>query len=285
MRVSSQQARYLAATLCVVVLTIFVDLIVFNNTEAPSDKNEEVMQAQSVYPNTDDGLIKQMAFVNVTLPPPISKTLAERSVDKNEPYLKNSALASHKNTALLATSAPKVASINPDLTSAVAPPQQRQHTLHKSQPEPKQITQHLGQLASLSSNVRSLTFPDANTSQILEYMHTCVGIDVGAINNSKLTVFSHKHSRHSDIVRVASGYTTAQERALLAIYAPGKTLVRLYPYSFDQKLGVFISRVLGVVPLSEFRGEYRVGNNSLWLTNIMINQTHINGDWQLHQGC
>jgi hypothetical protein len=258
MSVVSQQIRYTAATVCVVLLTILVDAVWLNKTEdlnqqhnkTPEIKAPEtnaLINEESAPKKMANDAVKRMTFANITLPPP----LAKKSVDEGK-------FSENTNTV---------------------------STTSEFQTEPHQVALHVKQLASLPSNARSLTFPVANTPRILNYMHACVGIDIGAINNNKLMVFSHKNSHHSDIVRVASGYTTAQEGALLNIYAPGKTLVRLYPVSFDQTLGRLIGNVLGSVPLSEFKGEYRMGKNSLWLTNISINQKHIDEDWQLHQGC
>lgn len=307
---------YGLATLCVVLLTLLVDRFYFfdkdesrDNKEASSVELAEKSQQKNTklqsqpkhivnetneahkknsasiesLPNKpkDTPTVKQLALVDVTLPLPPSahsmKLSNKGEILKKLNYKDTSSLQANSAQAVLSPAA-----LSPAALSSAQASAEQVNTRHISS---AQITQRIEQLAGLKSNQRSLYFPPATTQKILEHMHTCIGIDVGAIVNNKLTVFSRKNSAHSSIVRVANGYQTQQERALLNIYAPGQRLVRLYPESFDVLLGKSISAHLGSAPLTSIEGQYTLRRNSLWLTNVIINQKEVVKDWQLSQGC
>lgn len=116
-------------------------------------------------------------------------------------------------------------------------------------------------------------------------MHTCIGVDVGVVKNNDVTVFTHKNDKHSRIVRVANGYRTPQEQALVALYAPKQTLVRLYPVSFDETLAGLIATHLSAQSLKQLSGQYELRYRSLWLTDISLNNNKIAQDWKLTNGC
>jgi hypothetical protein len=272
MRASRASKLYGLATLCVVLITVLVDWLYFADENidvidyspvhaAHSQQLTELMTQKSHEPKSEaltptkynDPQITHLAFVEITLPAP---QVAQKT-------------ALPAKTFMTMQNSSQVAS----------------HTKSSTQPSKVEIKQRLNQLVALKGSERSLYFPESSTKQILEYMHSCIGIDVGAVKDNKLTVFSHKNRRHSEIVRVANGYRTEHEQVLLDIYAPNQTLVRLYPISFDETLGKSIAQYLGATPLTQLSGQYALRRNSLWLTNVSVNQKSISGDWQLSKGC
>ena len=241
--------------------------------------------------------IRQVVFVDLTLPEPMHKQDFQAPLNTVEnpmpiKVLESNPISQPRNTKNAVSETSKEAQLSEEPQLGKEPQlsnHQRQITSHpktiKRQSSSYEINQRIKELASLPAQELTLIFPQANISATLDYMHNCIGIDLGAIYKNQLTVFSHKNVRHSQIIRVANGYTNAHEKALLTLYAPTQTLVRLYPVSFDERLGNFINGRLGKSPLKGLRGEYELQNNSLYLTNISVNNINIKDRWLLRRGC
>jgi hypothetical protein len=306
MRGMTQSTRYGLAILCVVTITVLLDWLCFaddephtidDNLPLPTQAATELINKKShdikpdmLLPQKNNvPTISQLALVDITLPAPPPKhspkvVAPPLNVIKHE-RSENQALVPVKATETK-PSANKSIVKRPNLSTNAPTPASRNNQLDRlAQPSKIAIKQRLNQLVALKGSERSLLFPESTTKAILAYMHSCIGIDIGAVKDNKLTVFSHKNRRHSEILRVANGYRTVQEQALIDVYAPGQTLVRLYPISFDQSLGMSIARYLGSAPLTQLSGQYALRGNNLWLTKIMINQTNVSADWQLRKGC
>ncbi|MFT6268386.1 MAG: hypothetical protein ACJAVV_001194 [Alphaproteobacteria bacterium] len=309
MRVSGVSMRYGLATLCIVLITVLIDwlyfadetLYVIDDSPTRTAQPEQVtvlvtkkldnLKNEVLTPQKDDlPKISHLAFAYITLPVPPAAQKAESLTNQlevtdlhnTEPHsiIKPATTFINNDSIVMAPVLPARALSTMQVYSRAT-----SQTKSLAQPSKVEIKQRLSQLVALKGSERSLYFPEATTKQILEYMHSCIGIDVGAVQDNKLTVFSHKNKHHSAIVRVASGYRTQQEQALLDVYAPNQTLVRLYPISFDEVLGKSIARYLGTAPLTQLSGQYALRRNSLWLTNVSVNQKNVLTDWQLSRGC
>lgn len=279
---SATSKKYAAGTAVVVLLTLYIDHIYFSSDKSTVNKVLPIEQqvAQVVEQETSVTLasqVVQMSLVNIVLPAPPSATESqqiERGDKKNK--LSQGDLKSNEQAP-----APKVASAG-DAQMVMKPDAIDKYN---SEPNKLQVTQRLNQLVALKGIDRTLYFPDAHTQQILAYMHNCVGIDIGAVRENNLTLFSHKNKAHSQIVRAANGFKTTQETALLAAYAPNQVLVRLYPKWFDERLGKEIANSLGNQKLTQLSGNYALRGQSLWLTDVNLNSKAIGQDWLLSQGC
>lgn len=152
----------------------------------------------------------------------------------------------------------------------------------KSQ-ELQSIDHHLNTMSSLSAEQLTLRFPISSraTQNILQYMHKCVGIDVGAIKDNSLMRLSHKVSHESQILRLVSGQKTQKEIALINAYAKGQAMVRIYPHSFDNTFATHVFKTIGSASLTQLSGEYQLLGQKLSLTNISVNQFPIENDWLL----
>ena len=149
--------------------------------------------------------------------------------------------------------------------------------------EAEAIGQHLDTMSSLNAEQLTLRFPPSRsaTQIILQYMHNCVGIDIGAIKNNSLMRLSDKVSHESQILRLVSGEKTQKEIALLNAYAKGLSMVRIYPHSFDNTFAAHVFNTIGTASLTQLSGEYKLRGQKLSLTNISINQLPIKNDWLL----
>lgn len=275
MNMTRQSLMYGAATLLVLLLTILLDMFYFVEVKQDAEL-KEVKPKQQAYVAINEPQVYQMAFVDIELPPPPSSKVEQ--VRRSSPLSLN-APKTHENTDDTAEME-QIASIDIDANAIFQATKRREVKVNSAQ-----ISERLRQLSSLKGVDRSLQFPSSSTKQILEYMHSCIGIDVGAVKQNHLTVISHKNRQHSQIVRLASGYKTPQEQALMALYAPQQTLVRLYPRSFDEVLGRAIARHLGQKPLTQLSGEYVLKGNDLWLTKLSVNKIAVLDEWQLTSGC
>ena len=277
---SATSSRYAVASAFVVLLTLLIDYIYFQQNEQPTEPQARLPQQVEQTPVNESikaaPKMTQMSLVNISIPPPPSN---EQNHDSEQALVQQSLPLINKGNG----SKPKVE----DLKT----PAQLQSSIKLSAnnksvtPTKSQITQRLNQLVALDGIDRTLYFPESNKQQILAYMHNCVGIDVGGVKQNNLTLFSHKNNSHSQIVRAANGFKTAHEQALLAAYAPNQTLVRLYPKWFDERLGKAIATSLGNQTLTQLSGHYALRGKTLWLTNIMLNHHSTSQEWVLSQGC
>jgi hypothetical protein len=304
MNFSLHSIKYATATLCVVLLTVALHFIFFSHQASlkKEDSKEKVnrpTQTEKEYSNKpklsnseiqSKTIVKEFAFTQISLPaPPVD--FSRKQGEENSASIKSTTALIEKEskqnqikTADIEKAQNKVESKSAiQLELAIANKNAKLYAMTSAK---EAITKRIDQLASLKGSERALFFPPSSTVQILAYMHNCIGIDVGAIdNNSNLTVFSKKNQQHSQIVRVANGYKTDQEQALLALYSPHQTLVRLYPKSFDEALGKMIDNYLGSATLTQLSGQYALKGNSLWLREISINHQGVLQDWQLSKTC
>lgn len=148
--------------------------------------------------------------------------------------------------------------------------------------EQQNTTARIAQLTELSSHTLQLRFPSnpVNAQQIIQYMHQCVGIDIGALQDNNLIRITHKVQQQSPMLRLSSGAQSNHEKALLLTYAKGLDLVRIYPYWFDQKMSQFIQSALGSEPLIQLSGEYKRKGQQLWLSKVTVNNKQ-QADWLL----
>lgn len=271
--------KYTLAIVFVLLITVFIDHRYFSlekphlesmSSEAKMAELTETVKAAKVLPK-----LTQMSLLNVDLPLPPALTVSQ----PNRLDLGQSAAPS-KNQQVSEQALKFQSRTNKQVLV-------KAHSMNLAANEPNQfqITQRLNQLVALKGIERTLYFPEANTRQVLAFMHNCVGIDIGAIKDNKLTLFSHKNNDHSQIVRAANGFKTPQEKALLQAYAPNQVLVRLYPKWFDERLGREIASSLGSQKLTQLSGRYALRGDSLWLTEVNINRKAISKDWLLSRGC
>ncbi len=148
------------------------------------------------------------------------------------------------------------------------------------------VSQVLTKFTQLDTKQLSLRFPrnQNDTQRILQFMHRCIGIDIGALQGQNLVRLSHKLNQHSPLLRLASGELSQKESALLSAYAKGAPLVRIYPHWFDAGLAKYVAHhqaKIGANALQQLSGEYRLVGQKLWLTQIQLNTTNISKDWLL----
>ena len=270
--------RYVAATVFVLLTTLFIDYMYFSLEKSPTER-VILIKAQVAEPSASSKLspqVTQMSLVNLVLPSPPANndsTLNKQDLEQNKRLQGNQQLKKQaQEYQIVRTSNTQVLLATQSMNNNI-------------EPNKFQIKQSLNQLIALKGIDRTLYFPDANTRQILAYMHNCVGIDIGAVSDNNLTLFSHKNIAHSQIVRAANGFKTSQETALLAAYAPNQVLVRLYPKWFDERLGKEIASSLGNQALTQLSGSYALRGQSLWLTDVNLNSKATGRDWLLSQGC
>jgi hypothetical protein len=278
-KLSNQSKRYGLATIGILLLTVLLDRMLFSSALQEREQEEghkPPIAQKSIKEAMPEANVSKMAFVELTLPPPPTREKAK--ISAGEGNVERELLPTDPKAASVVQA--KAAELN---QAAKASPKVMNSP--QGQSTERQIENVLNQLAALDGADRSLYFPKKTTKRILEYMHSCIGIDVGAVAHNSLTVLSHKNRQHSHIVRVANGYRTRQEQALLDIYAPNQALVRLYPISFDEALGRVIVNELGLDELTQLSGQYMLQGNSLWLTNITINHKTIPNDWRLTSRC
>ena len=136
-------------------------------------------------------------------------------------------------------------------------------------------------MTEMQGEAMQLRFPDSiqTTKRILNYMHKCIGIDIAAYTGKDLIMLKQSQTRHSPMLRLASGQMTQTESALLALYASSYTLARLYPLWFDMRLSQKIYESLQSNELKQFSGTYRLLNNNLWLDNITLNGKALDESW------
>jgi hypothetical protein len=270
MQKASSSVQYAAAIVFVVLLTVFIDHRYFSPKKPHLESIPSETQAAELLPK-----LTQMSLINVDLPlPPALATSQTQVLQVEQNPLPPRNKKSSEQAQQVQTSSDKQVLL-------------QAHSMSKAIIEPNQfqITQKLNQLVSLKGIERTLYFPEANTRQVLAFMHNCVGIDIGAVKDNNLTLFSHKNSDHSQIVRAANGFKTPQENALLQAYAPNQILVRLYPKWFDERLGKEIASSLGTQKLTQLSGTYALRGDSLWLTEVNVNSKPTSRDWLLSRGC
>lgn len=138
-------------------------------------------------------------------------------------------------------------------------------------------------LSELEYQNLSLLYPPHRhqTEAIIDYMHTCIGIDIGAINENGLVKLSDRIKQHSPLLRRASGVMTKKEQSLLNAYVPQGDLVRIYPMWLDQILSQYIAHQLRNDKLTSFKGEYLLDKGALYLTKISVNNTSADRLWRL----
>lgn len=269
MKKVASSKQYLVAIVFVVVVTVFIDHRYFSSEKPHLERLPSKAQVAEVLPK-----LTQISLLNIDLPLP-------PALNSNQPEglsVEHNALPREQQSS---AQAQRMQSSTDKQMSLKA------HSMNKAanKPDQFQITQRLNQLVALKGIERTLYFPESSTAQVLAFMHNCVGIDIGAVKDNNLTLFSHKNNDHSQIVRAANGFKTPQERALLQAYAPNQVLVRLYPQWFDERLGSEIARSLGTQKLTQLSGKYALRGDSLWLTEVNVNHKSISRDWLLSQGC
>ncbi len=286
---------YAAATFAVLLLTFLLDWL-YLNKDVPRVKLQspvEVVQiSSSSKARPAPKLIPQLIQIDLELPLPPYKQLVS-PVKMLPPITPINTVSNEQNNY-------KKPIVNP---IQIALKQTISHTDQKiTMPvtDNDHIDKRIAQLSKLASNNRTFYFPRLinrvessqsstehrqNVVSVLDYMHQCVGIDIGALDKGRLMLLSHKNQTHSKIMRVASGYFTPYETALLDSYAPNKPLVRLYPEWFDRQLSVEIQQALGNLPLTQISGEYKLINHRLYLKDILLNHSPVSEMWLLKAGC
>jgi hypothetical protein len=283
---ASSNQKYAIASLLVIALSLTIDY--FFLSDMPSVvKQEKVLQQnnQDAPKPTKSTLIPSLRFENISLPPPPPRqTLKSRKIQAKEQF--ENKLFKHDVDVLNNA-------IDKNTTKQIF--KSRQARL-KEHPSDNDIKSQYAQLGKLSSANLRLSFPDDfyASMRILNYMHQCVGIGIGAFDNSAspkdLTFLGGKGNNkrqqegkhgYSKIVRFASGIQTKNEQALLQAYAPGQQLVRLYPLWFDHELSGKIASQIGTQSLSQLSGTYVLKGNTLFLANISLNQKSVEGIWVL----
>lgn len=279
MHLSASSPKYAIASVLVVVFTLIIDIAFFQK------ESRKKPPAHTPSMNTETELAKkskeysispaQLSLVNIALPmPPMFRKIEEHtSIKKQGPKTLSNPVKKIVDKA------------NKNNNNTTTKLKGNALAREVSSPSKQQIEQSLSQLASLDGIDRTLYFPENATKKILDYMHSCVGIDVGAVKQNNVMLFSRKNKKHSQIVRAANGFLTKHERALLAAYAPGQVLVRLYPQWFDEQLGRQIASSIGSQALTQLSGQYALQDETLLLTNIKVNRKAINKEWLLSKGC
>lgn len=285
MLVSSNQ-KYAIASVLVIALSVMIDYV-FLSGMPNVNKQEKVLEQnnQDAPKATKSNPMPSLRFENISLPPPPpQQTLKTRKIQATE-QLENTAF---KNDVDVLNRA-----IDENTTKQTHNSKQARL---KEDPSNNEIESQYAQLGKLSSANLRLSFPDDYyaSMRILNYMHQCVGIGIGAFDNSAspkgLTFLGGKGNNkrqqqgkhdYSKIVRFASGIQTKNEQALLQAYAPRQQLVRLYPLWFDHGLSGKIASQIGTQALSQLSGTYVLKGNTLSLVNIRLNQKPVEGTWAL----
>lgn len=152
----------------------------------------------------------------------------------------------------------------------------------------QRVEQNYQRLQHLDSNSLSLVLPEGERerSKFLQFMYSCQGMQFGALvendGQSSLMVLNEvKSVAKSDLLRVAHGSLSAKEMRLLNAYAPNALPVRIFPRQIDLRLSAFIAAQLDGEPLTQFQAVYAMAQNSLQLTDIVVNERFVKQTWVL----
>jgi hypothetical protein len=124
----------------------------------------------------------------------------------------------------------------------------------------------------------------------LTFMYQCAGVQFAVLRGNVITKAGHTKvnqaisNDYSEWVRVALGSLSRKEHNWLNAYALTGTPIRLFPRQIDWRLAQYLAQALKGVPLSHFRANYQVTNQSLQLTQIHINEQRITDIWILYKG-
>lgn len=260
---NTRNAYYLLATIGLIIFTLILDIGFITEL-----KQEVVTKEADIQPSASTR--KKLVSVNllnaVDLPPVPALESTSMPVDIKRAWAVEH-LAQHK--------VEQQQTLNTQTTNS-AP-----H--HSEGVSESHIQSQFDNMLHLDSQQLQLSFPrsEASTQRILNYMHKCIGIDLGALKDNSLMRLTEKLTKQSDIIRVASGAKTSYEQALVNTYAKGLPMVRIYPYWFDKTFAQYIANNLGGASLHQLSGEYQLVGQTLSLVNIMLNQRALNTTWRL----
>lgn len=260
-----QDKYYLFGIICVLVLTLFIDLHIRSRTNENDKLHNKKERISEITERIDlKNSVSKMAFVEYSMPRPPFLQVS----DKHEQEIKAEQEHSSKvDTANLAL----------------------KNIKKQDSPTSSAIERHYDHLASLGQGDLSFRFPSSTKTsasiKVLEFMHQCIGIGIAAYNGESLIRLNNIKAEYSKIMRLSDGIRTPAEQGLMLSYAPGRHLVRLYPSWFDIALAKHISQTIGNDALQQISGEYYLSPKGLHLREIVINHNKISQTWLLANMC
>ena len=306
--------KYAIASILIVIVTIIVDVAYFQEPSQDDHHKKAIEQAkmlaqkrvnekkaenethtQNKLPKAAISNTAKLAFVDIPLPSPQAIPLSH----ENKPA---------KPSALLGTLGSH-GDVEPSYANKVQKTNLRAETsklvdVKNESPKASTVAQKVSELSDLKGSQRVLYFPNENAAlhnkenaganeKILRYMHKCLDVGLAALDGTNLIMLNkpgHVNSteymaQYSQLIRVVSGAKLPLEQDLLSLYAPNKSLVRLFPYWFDQTLGYYLAKQLHNTELTQFSAQYMLQKGSLWLTDISVNNENVTQAWLIKQGC
>lgn len=157
--------------------------------------------------------------------------------------------------------------------------------IEKPLPTNNQVEQLYRQLTDEGLDIQ-IAWPQTASEQqaTLDFMYQCAHMQFAVLKDNKVTKVNQLAlSDYSEWIRLAQGNLSKKERNWLKAYALEGQAIRLFPSQIDLRLAHHLTLSLNGTPLAKLRANYMVINQTLYLSNIWLNNQSVSGSWLLYK--